>query len=62
MKYHRRSSKRKLKVYRSRVKRSTCRKSRKNKGSCRSKPRCKLARGTKRHYCRKRTNRHVRKT
>lgn len=50
-----RSKTRKLKLYRSRCKRSPCRN--RSKTGCRKKYGCKMTRGTKRRYCRKRTNR-----
>ena len=52
-----RSKTRKLKLYRTRVKHSPCRN--RSKTGCRKKYGCKMtrARGTKRRYCRKRTNR-----
>jgi hypothetical protein len=54
------TSTRKIKVYRKRVKKSVCRKSHKNRRSCVSKPICKFATGKKRRFCRRRTNKRVR--
>jgi hypothetical protein len=41
------------KVYRSRVKRSVCRKGKKNSEKCKRLRGCKTASGTKRRFCRK---------
>ena len=49
------SKTRKQKLYRSRAKRSPCRN--RSKTGCRKKYGCKMTKGSKRKYCRKRTNR-----
>lgn len=48
-----------LRVYRQRVKRSTCR--RRLRGNCRRTATCKVARGTKRTFCRTKKNKKVRR-
>jgi hypothetical protein len=48
----------KLRTYRSRVKRSHCRRTHRAK-SCKRIPGCTFASGTVRRFCRKRTNKHV---
>ena len=53
------TSKRRLRVYKNRIKHSTCRKFRKNKYLCKRKRSCKFVSGKKLKYCRKRTNEHV---
>ena len=50
------------KIYRSRVKRSVCRKGKKNSEKCKRLRGCKTASGTKRKFCRKAHNTRRRQT
>jgi hypothetical protein len=49
------------KIYRSRVKRSVCRKGKKNSEKCKRLRGCKTASGTKRRFCRKIHNSTIRR-